>query len=66
MFLEKTRHYIRSATLAQLSRRSLEPWQEVAWEWTDQDLTNIADRDDRSAQWLTEQIAIAFCTVSAK
>ncbi|WP_299489512.1 hypothetical protein [Acaryochloris sp. IP29b_bin.137] len=66
MFLEETRHYIRSSALAQLSRVSLEPWQEVALEWTDQDLAVIADRDQRSAQWLTEQMAIAFCTVSAK
>lgn len=66
MFLEKTRYYIRSSTLAQLSRVSLEPWQEVALEWTDRDLKIIADRDDRPAQWLTQQIAIAFCTVNAK
>lgn len=66
MFLEKTRHYIRSTKLAQLSPVVLEPWQEVALAWTDQDLAVIADRDARSGQWLTEQIAIAFCTVSAK
>lgn len=64
MFLEKTRYYIRSAT--QRLRVSLEPWLEAALEWTDQNLKIIADRDDCSTQGRTEQIAIAFCTVSAK
>ncbi|ABW30590.1 hypothetical protein [Acaryochloris marina] len=64
MFLEKTRHYFRSAT--QRLRVSLEPWQEAALGWIDQNLQIIADRDDCSTQGQTEQIAIAFCTVSAK
>lgn len=66
MFLEKTRHYIRSSPLLQLAQVILDPWQEVALEWTVQELAIIADRDVRSAQWLTEQIAIAFCIVYAK
>ncbi len=66
MLLERTRHYIRSSTLAYLAQVTLEPWQEVALEWTEQDLVMIADRDNRSAQWLTEQIAIAFCILCAK
>ncbi|KAI9132481.1 hypothetical protein [Acaryochloris sp. CCMEE 5410] len=64
MFLEKTHHYFRSAP--QRIRVSLGPWQEAALEWIDQNLKIIADRDDCSTQGRTEQIAIAFCTVSAK
>lgn len=64
MLLEKTRHYFNHSTRAKRTYITLEPWQEAALEWTDQELKSIACRDHRSVQWLAEQLEIAVYEVS--